>query len=82
MYVLYSSWGGHMPQLHLYVPETTAEALKRQAQTRGVSLSKYLAEILTREVTDGWPEGYFDNLGWEGDLTRPAQPGLETRRDL
>jgi hypothetical protein len=71
-----------MPQLHFYVPESTAEALKHHAQARGISLSKYLAEITTREVSNGWPESYFDDLGWDGDLERPAQPTLEHRAEL
>jgi hypothetical protein len=62
-----------MPQLHLYVPDTTAELLKRRAEERGLTLSKYLAEVAGSE----------DVLGaWEGELQRPSQGLNEEREDL
>lgn len=52
-----------MPQLHLYVPDTTAELLKRRAEERGLTLSKYLAEVVREEVDDEeWPEGFFEDV--------------------
>ncbi|TCJ20704.1 ribbon-helix-helix protein, CopG family [Rubrobacter taiwanensis] len=74
-----------MPQLHLYVPEETAEALRRRARERGSSLSAYLAEIVGREVGgERWPEGFFEEvLGrWEGELERPPQGAYEDRARL
>lgn len=74
-----------MPQLHLYVPDTTAELLKRRAEARGLTLSKYLAEVVGRETSDEeWPEGFFnDVLGtWEGELRRPRQGNYEEREGL
>lgn len=74
-----------MPQLHLYVPDTTAELLKRRAKERGVTLSKYLAEVVVQEVDgEGWPEGFFENvLGvWEGELERAPQGLYEDREAL
>ena len=71
-----------MPQLHLYVPEETAGAIRQRAHERGTSVSKYLAEIVRRELTDAWPEGYFDDVvgGWRGgELTRPPQQEFEAR---
>lgn len=74
-----------MPQLHLYVPEETAERLRKQARSRGLSLSKYLAEIVGRETSAEWPEGFFDEVlgGWLGEpLLRPSQLELEERSGL
>jgi hypothetical protein len=71
-----------VPQLHLYVPEETAEVLRRRARERGSSLSAYLAEIVGREVDEErWPEGFFEEvLGcWEGELERPPQGAYEDR---
>lgn len=74
-----------MPQLHLYVPDTTAELLRRKAEQRGLTLSRYLAEVVGREVDgDGWPEGFFEDVlgAWEGELRRPPQGSYEKREDL
>lgn len=71
-----------MPQLHLYVPEETAERLRQRAKSRNMSLSRYLAEVVQREVQSGWPEGYFEEVigGWVGEpLERPEQLELEER---
>ena len=74
-----------MPQLHLYVPEEIAAEVARQAESRGLSVSRYLAEIVRREVRVGWPEGYFEGVvgGWKGEpMTRPSQGELELRDEL
>lgn len=74
-----------MPQLHLYVPDTTAELLRRKAEQRGLTLSRYLAEVVGREVDGGgWPEGFFEDVlgAWEGELRRPPQGSYEEREDL
>ncbi len=71
-----------MPQLHLYVPDATAELLKRRAEGRGLTLSKYLAEVVRKEVdTEGWPENFFEDVlgAWEGELRRPPQGLYEER---
>lgn len=74
-----------MPQLHLYVPDETAELLKSKARERGMSVSGYLAEVVGREVGGGdWPEGFFEEVlgGWEGELERSAQGEYEEREAL
>lgn len=74
-----------MPQLHMYVPERTAEVLRRRAEERGMSVSGYLAEIVGREAGDGeWPEGFFEEIlgGWDGELVRPSQGEYEVREML
>lgn len=70
-----------MPQLHLYVPEEVAEALRQKAKAERKSLSKYLADLVKREVEPGWPPGYFEEVsgGWQGDLAEPEDLPLEER---
>jgi hypothetical protein len=51
-----------MPQLHCYVPETTARQVQRQAARAGLSVSAYLAELVKRDVDAGWPEGFEASL--------------------
>ena len=75
-----------MAQLHCYVPEEIAHQAQRRATQSGLSLSRYLAELVKRdaEASAGWPEGYFDLFGkWEGaPLERPPQLHLETRLQI
>lgn len=74
-----------MPQLHMYVPESTAKVLKRRAEERGMSVSGYLAKIVGREAGSGeWPEGFFEEVlgGWDGELVRPLQGEYEVRENL
>ncbi|MDF1555241.1 MAG: hypothetical protein P1P84_19380 [Deferrisomatales bacterium] len=71
-----------MPQLHLYVPEDTAGVIRQRAEERGTSVSRYLAEIVRRELTDAWPDGYFRDVvgAWQGgELVRPSQQEFEAR---
>ncbi len=70
-----------MAQLHFYLPDSLADSVKLKAEHAHLSVSKYLAELVKREVTNQWPENYFDNFGqWE--LQRPDQGALEQRETL
>lgn len=75
-----------MPQLHCYVPEDIAQQAQRRATQAGVSLSRYLAELVKRDAANstGWPEGYFDLfVPIEGaELVRPPQGEFEERLTL
>ncbi len=75
-----------MAQLHCYVPEEIAQQAQRRAKQAGLSLSRYLAELVKRDAgaSATWPEGYFDIFGkWEGTpLERPSQLALEVRQAL
>ncbi len=74
-----------VPQLHLYVPDETARQLRARAAARGLSVSKYLAQIVQRELATGWPRDFFDDVagGWEGEpLERPEQGAHDERDDL
>ncbi len=74
-----------MPQLHLYVPETIAQKVQEKASQSGLSASRYLAELVKRDVGSGWPEAFFTEVvgGWQGEtLERPLQGNLETRDEF
>ncbi len=73
-----------MPQLHCYVPDDVAEAIKERAKARHMSVSQYLASLAIQDASTRWPPGYFDNVigSWEGDLERPDQGSLEVREQF
>lgn len=58
-----------MPQLHLYVSDDVATALRERARERGTSLSRLLAEIVTRDARRAWPEGWLERVA--GAWTEP-----------
>lgn len=69
-------------QMHCYVSNETAKALRARAEAKGIPVSRYLAELVQREVGAGWPNGYFEAVvgKWQGDaLVRPDQGQFETR---
>lgn len=71
-----------MPQLHLYLPRALAEEVRRRADRKGVSVSRFLADLVRAQVADDWPEDFFSEVvgGWHGaPLQRPSQPPLERR---
>ena len=59
-----------MPQLHLYVPEDIALKVQKKAKARNLTVSRYLAEVIKRDIGEGWPEGYFDRVcgRWDGEF--------------
>ena len=74
-----------MPQLHFYVSNDLAEKIKQAAQVADVSVSRYLANLVKREVAADWPEYFFEEVvgGWVGEpLQRPPQGELEDREYL
>jgi hypothetical protein len=74
-----------MPQLHLYVPDDLASEIARRAEARGLSVSRFLAEVVRQEIATGWPEGFFEEVlgGWRGEpLERPPQLAYEERERL
>jgi hypothetical protein len=74
-----------MPQLHAYVPALVADELRARARARGLTVSRYLAELVRRDLALGWPAHYFKQIagGWKGPaLERPPQGRLERREAL
>ncbi len=71
-----------MPQLNLYVPEKVADKIRKIAGAKNISISRYLAEVVKREVGEGWPEGYFERVcgKWQGEfpeMTREKPEDLD-----
>ena len=50
-----------MPQLHFYVPDDFAKRIKARAAQARLPISRYLAELVKRDVGQDWPKGYFDS---------------------
>lgn len=57
-----------MPQLYFYVPDYVAEQIKARAAQARMPVSRYVADLVKREVGQGWPEDYFERIsgGAEG----------------
>ena len=72
-----------MPQFHLYVNEEMAEYVKRRAKAKGVSVSRYLAELVQRDVKTGWPKDFFRDVvgGWKGEPLKREPQGTEEKRE-
>jgi len=51
-----------MPQLHFYVPDDVAEKIKVRAAQAKLPVSRYVANLVKRDVGQGWPEGYFERI--------------------
>jgi hypothetical protein len=71
-----------MPQLHTYIPKSLAAQVAARAKARGMAVSRYLADLIRRDVELGWPDGFFDRVagGWKGaPLRRAPQGRLEDR---
>lgn len=74
-----------MPQLHLYVSKELASRVNDRANAAGMSTSRYIAELVKRDLDADWPDGFFDEVagGWVGEpLERPPQGEFETRESL
>lgn len=72
-----------MPQLHCYVPEELAAQLQEKAERVHLSVSKYLALLIQKDIGSQWPDDYFELFGsWEGEFQRPDQGELEQREVL
>ncbi|MDJ0757176.1 MAG: hypothetical protein QNJ45_26830 [Ardenticatenaceae bacterium] len=71
-----------MPQLHFYVPDEVAEKIREEARNANMSVSKYLATIIQKEIHLEWPANFFSEVvgGWQGEpLTRPDQGENDSR---
>jgi len=73
-----------MPQIYCYVPDEVAHQVQEKAAQAHLSVSKYLALLIKREVSAQWPENFFELFGqWQGEpIERPDQGGYEKRLDI
>lgn len=63
-----------MPQLHFYVPDDFAQRIKARAAQARLPVSRYLAELVKRDVGQDWPKGYFERIS-------TAEPGALIQRE-
>lgn len=74
-----------MPQMHLYLPKSVAEEVRRRAEIKGLSTSAYLAEVIKAELDDSWPSGYLEEVigcTQNSSLQRGEQKAWEERDAL
>ena len=64
-----------MPQLNLYVDETTHDRIRRAAKAAGMSLSRWVATVVTKKTADQWPDDVLALAGTWKDF-----PSLEEIR--
>ena len=57
-----------MAQITLYLDDDTAERMRAAAEAAGVSLSRWVAELIRRKVTTEWPTGVVELAGAWPDL--------------
>jgi len=74
-----------MAQIHCYIPDSLSIKLSKKAKESHLSISKYLAKLVKKDISSGWSEGYFESVfgAWEGEpLQRPKQGDYEQREVL
>ena len=74
-----------MPQLHFYVPDKFATEIRKRAKQAHLPVSRYLVEIISREIDTEWPENYFSGIGggWRGqELKREPEGAIDSRLDF
>ena len=73
-----------MTRVQIELPDEVAVEVQRRAESRGLSVDRFVTELVEREVTHGWPSWFFKDVvgGWQGDLERPEQLPFEVRDEL
>jgi len=67
-----------MAHLHFYIPDSVADKIKAKAEHAHLSVSKYLVELVKREVGYQWPDDYFEVFGkWESEPSNVFLIGKE-----
>jgi len=71
-----------MAQMHFYIPDVFAEEIKRRAKDARLPVSRYLGDLVKREIGSGWPENYFERVigGWQGGPLRRDFEGKYEQR--
>lgn len=64
-----------MPQLSLYIDQSTLKKVEKAAKNDNISISKWVCRKLSSSIQDDWPENYFDLFGSIKDesFKRPEQ---------
>ena len=74
-----------MPQLSLYIDQTTLELVTQAARTDKTSVSKLVTGILAQHLSDRWPPHFTEVFGRVTDpsFMAPSEldPSLDSPRD-
>ena len=63
-----------MPQISLYIDETTLKKVEQQAKLSHVSISKWVAEQIRNKIEPRYPDDFASLYGsLEDELERPEQ---------
>ena len=73
-----------MPRIHFDLSDSLAGRLQEKAGQARLSVAKYVALLVEKDVQDRWPPGYFEVFGgWQvAPLERPEQGEFEQRGRL
>lgn len=71
-----------MAQMHFYVDHETEAEIRRRAESAGMPVSRYLAELVRGAMGGGWPEGWFARTGgaWVGPPQKRETPKVAKLR--
>jgi hypothetical protein len=71
-----------MPQITLYVDEQTSQLMRAAARAAGVSLSRWVSELIRRHVADEWPDSVHKLAGvWADDDAMAPAIGADVPRE-
>lgn len=69
-----------MPRLYPCVSEEHTTEVEKRARKHGFGVSRYLAEVVRRDIVTEWPRGFFDSVVGERvgeSRERPPQREFE-----
>jgi predicted DNA-binding protein len=60
--------GAEMTQLAIYIEDQLSEKLEKAVKSSGKSKSKWIADVIKKELNDQWPADFFNLAGsWKDD---------------
>ena len=65
-----------MPQLSLYIDDETMGVLRKSANERDVSLSRYARDLISSQSESAWPSDFWDVYGALEDDSFVVPEGL------
>ena len=68
-----------MTQLAIYIEDRLSEKLEKAVKTSGKSKSKWIADVIKKELDDQWPEDFFNLAGSWKDAKDPDEIIKEIR---
>ena len=75
-----------MPQLSLYIDDETMGVLRKNADERDVSLSRYARDLISSHNESAWPSDFWDVYGALKDdsfvVPEELDPSLDSPADF